>query len=134
MGRQYKFRALGAATNEWVYGYYVVLDSGFEMVECIWELGAERATPIDRSTLGQFTGLTDANGREIYEGDILRLLNSEVLCEVIYDAPSFCRRWISPKVSSLRGVEMESMAHNTYIAYEVIGDMHQNKDLLREIE
>ena len=82
----------------------------------------------------QYTGLTDKNGREIYEGDILRLLNSGVLCEVIYEAPSFRRRWISPKVSSLRGVEMESMAHNTHIAYEVIGNIYENKGLLKENE
>ena len=132
--REIKYRALDAATKKWVYGYYVVLDSGYELVECIWELGAERATPIDPSTLGQYTGLFDKDGREIYEGDILRLLNSEVLCEVIYEAPSFCRRWISPKVSSLRGVEMESMAHNTHIAYEVIGNIYQHKNLLKENE
>lgn len=82
----------------------------------------------------QFTGLTDVNNREIYEGDILRLLNSEVLCEVVYEAPSFCRRWINPKVSSLRGVEMESMAHNTYITYEVIGNVFENPELLKENE
>lgn len=80
----------------------------------------------------QFTGLTDVNNREIYEGDILKLLNSEVLCEVVYEAPSFCRRWINPKVSSLRGVEMESMAHNTYITYEVIGNIFENPELLKE--
>ena len=80
----------------------------------------------------QFTGLTDVNNREIYEGDILRLLNSEVLCEVVYEAPSFCRRWINPKVSSLRGVEMEPMAHNTCITYEVIGNIFENPELLEE--
>ena len=65
--REIKYRALGAASKEWVYGYYVVLDSGYELVDCIWQLGAKRATPIDYSTLGELTGLTDVNGREIYE-------------------------------------------------------------------
>lgn len=84
------------------------------------------------SVLMQYTGLTDKNGVEIFEGDILRLLNSDVLCEVVYEAPSFCRRWLNSKVGNVRGVEMESMAHNTHIAYEVIGNICENKDLLEE--
>lgn len=82
--------------------------------------------------LMQFTGLKDKNGVEIYEGDILRLLNSDVLCEVVYESPSFCRRWLSSKVSNVRGAEIKSMAHNTHIAYEVIGNIYEHENLLEE--
>ena len=127
---RYKFRAYDESNEVMEYG--VSVDNGRPVKECyqLYNTG----NTVYHSQLMQFTGLTDKNGVEIYEGDILRLLYSEVLCEVIYDAPSFRRRWISPKVSSLRGVELESMAHNTHIEYEVIGNIHQHKHLLKENE
>lgn len=118
---RYKFRALGAATNEWVYGYYVVLDSGFEMVECIWELGAKRATPIDRSTLGQFTGLTDKNGKEIYEGDIITTDIDSIKGTLIYRYGCFQVKYGHEKYESLINISYP----------EVIGNIYQHKHLLK---
>lgn len=73
MKREIKFRAK-AINNDffkgvWVDGFYTkVLWSG-KLVDVITD-GAHEI-PIQIDTLGQFTGLRDKNGKEIYEGDIL---------------------------------------------------------------
>ncbi|MCC2453308.1 YopX family protein [Bacillus cereus] len=83
--------------------------------------------------LMQYAGLKDKNGKEIYEGDILDLSledDSALRCEIVYQAPSFCRKWHRANTIHLRQREIEPMAWNTHILYEVIGNIYENPELL----
>ena len=120
MNRTIKFRGKSLYNDEWVYGY-LLGRSGKTEIYNVNPDGSLFWTNVYPQTVGQFTGLYDSNGREIYEGDILRE-GKEVFVEIVYEAPQFCYK------DNDFGYKFLNHPEN----FEVVGNIHDKQKTVKK--
>ena len=82
---------------------------------------------VDPATVGQYTGLTDKNGKKIFEGDVIALergWGEKVIYTIEYDTECCC--FIGDSVNYIGFTTFE----NDGDRIEVIGNIHDNPESL----
>ena len=125
--------------SNWVYGGICCGEGAFSIIYAFMD--EEKEIPIEKhivytDTVGQYTGLTDKNGKKIFEGDIVLFEDespsnyeyhdcTEMRCGAIeYGDNCF---YITNRIA----VEMEDLIYDGKLDVEVIGNIHDNPELLK---
>ena len=134
--REILFRGKRTNNGDWVYGDFVHGNERKSLRDSIFVYDSETQSfndyEINPSTLGQYTGLTDKNGKRIFEGDIVKA-QDEILgspfCDgmngkVVYDEAAYFIELKDPMNSQ--------WLYDECAVYEVIGNIHDNPELLEK--
>ena len=148
MKREIKFRGKSKKTRKWLYGYlgeskFSILDYTYTdkvIFDNVLSFNTDNSAyvikdlSVEEETICQFTGLTDKKGREIYEGDVLRINNGAVICLLVVtwnaEVGSWCLRFKEESKEGTRPLGRWLCDRDYDI--ELTGNIYDNKELLEE--
>lgn len=128
MNRTIKFRGKRIDDESWVYGNLFNWYRRTAVIPIIGDgvrNGSVIGNEVDPETVGQFTGLLDKNGKEIYEGDIIGGSNGSI------------NGYLWPFKSEIKWRSQDCGFNTPNWGYmdsthffEVVGNIHDNPELL----
>ncbi|GJM84246.1 phage protein [Paenibacillus sp. HMSSN-139] len=124
--REIKFRGKRIDNGEWVEGCYafskIPLMDGIDHIIIVDGL---KPYNVDPDTVGQYTGLQDCNGKDIYEGDIYHQGDKNIRYVVVWADTGLIGKQLG--TSSYAGLR------HWRDRIEVIGNRYSNPELLGEV-
>ncbi len=131
--REILFRGKSKSINkgEWIYGSFV---EDTDLNACCIRDKSLVYELVDRETVGQFTGLTDKNGKKIFEGDIIQYCGCgyrESMGTIIYDKNFGA--FVSKEYERYYVRFGDISQYGTVMGVEVIGNVHDNPELLEQL-
>lgn len=119
--------------GEWVEGFFgrhtsldaMIIDRPYPAYN--GDLTALDFWMVDPSTVGQYTGLTDKNGKRIFEGDIVRFFNSEEYS--VYSVMWKYHRWLVQMHADYQ-VCPDDLDEDFCSNAEIIGNIYDNPELV----
>lgn len=129
--REILFRGKRKDNGEWVYGHFYESKGNGKNVHRIYNGNIFRHDTVCPETVGQYTGLTDKNGKKIFEGDIVKHYNNSddgFDIGALYWDETFLQ-W---KRTSIGNFHHRSFTYvmSRSCEYEVIGNIHDSPELL----
>ncbi len=126
--REIIFRGKRIDTGKWVYGSLLQWKDGDATI-CANESENNNVLikhDVNSDTVGQYTGLKDRNGTEVWEGDLLRTPEGDIMVAEWIDAKIItrCVRPYNPRYKN-------SLTF-AYPVSVVVGNIHDNPELLEE--
>ena len=131
--RESLFRGKRVDNGDWTYGYLFVCWDGCYI---LWGMSGDN--PIKEEvvpeTVGEYTGLTDKNGKKIFEGDIIApaVLSNVPPCEVMFDVAEG-QFVVKDACGDFHGI-LASFGRIFDNRYTVVGNKWDNPELLEVIE
>ena len=122
--REILFRGKRDGDGEWVMGDR----AGYSDYVMIWDLIDKGVGYlVDPATVGQFTGLTDKNGKKIFEGDILRDGLGDDGVVTYFESIASFKYQVGNEVWNLNEGDPNRSTQLQYT--EIIGNIHDTPDL-----
>ena len=125
--RTIKFRGKSILTDEWFYGDLVHSADKKRTAILVNDKDSYDECEVIPETVGQFIGLYDCNGKEIFEGDILHWNDNNRLYVVTFESGMFYASVKECNEDMLDGFQLQVLAEEC----EIVGNIHDNQELLK---